>query len=276
MIPSKDSFSVYFFFEGSEGERLSGEIAKELHSIFGITVKSCIPLFPLPDEKQYEELATRLVLMRIINPFSQFQEKNRTPTPVELQYEKKRIVNNAAPAYGVPYDGFEYAVMTWEIVNRKIKASLNTTCIVITDQLLMTYDENDLRYHARYLILWQPSVISIGGLVEGPAKPRSYYLDRLQMSTLAQADVADAIAKVRHSGKYLAHGDPRIAVVAAGCALQAIFYQLLGEGFCSSPECRLYNFHFQEDLIRVHASRSINLCDTHHRMLNTLISGKMC
>jgi hypothetical protein len=35
-----------------------------------------------------------------------------------------------------------------------------------------------------------------------------------------------------------------------GYALQALFYYFLGEAFCENPDCRLYNAHYQSELIR--------------------------
>jgi hypothetical protein len=68
----------------------------------------------------------------------------------------------------------------------------------------------------------------------------------------------------------LEHDDPRLTEVMKGYALQALFYYFLGEAFCENPDCRLYNAHYQSELIRSQLL-SGKLCERHEGMLRTLL-----
>ena len=53
------------------------------------------------------------------------------------------------------------------------------------------------------------------------------------------------------------------ASAAAGCALQALFFFITGgEPFCDTDGCRLFNAHWQHDLIRTQVENPA-LCPKH-------------
>jgi hypothetical protein len=136
------------------------------------------------------------------------------------------------------YDGFELQ----QIFARQI--SDNDVHIIFTDILACTFSEDDWRYHARTVICGTPCIISTAGIVEAPAKPREFY-------TMLYAGRDVESAKSKFAGRFIDYGDKRMTKVAAGCVLQALFFFLTdGEPFCESSSCRLYNAHWQEDLIR--------------------------
>lgn len=268
-MQAKRAKKIRVFFEGEKTFPIAQKALKTFEGIFKLPAGEAMPLFNGISPQDIDKSAESLVKMRITNPFSMENGRSGSVTPVEKNYEMRRIKQSSAPAYGVPYDGFEFAgFLNLRVMGRKIFKDLLP--VVITDQLLMTFDENDLRYHARYLILSVPCIISLGGLVEGPAKPRAYYFERAELSSAFQPEVADAFVRKNYEGKFLTHGDPRMHLVVAGCLLQCAFYTALGEGFCENPTCRLHNFHFQEQLINAHASEAVNLCERHKALLKKL------
>jgi hypothetical protein len=59
-----------------------------------------------------------------------------------------------------------------------------------------------------------------------------------------------------------------MADAAAGYVLQAMFFFLTGgEPFCDNNSCRLYNAHWQEDLIRMQVQNP-TLCLKHRSIAN--------
>lgn len=61
--------------------------------------------------------------------------------------------------------------------------------------------------------------------------------------------------------------NPRLTEVAKGYALQAVFYQALGEAFCKDPYCRLFNAHRQEEMLRAQLDGAFDLCPRHEGLL---------
>ncbi|MEO9295378.1 MAG: DUF6775 family putative metallopeptidase [Nitrososphaera sp.] len=151
------------------------------------------------------------------------------------------------------YDGFELQRLLAQGLPEQTSDHLH---IIFTDMLTCTFSEDDWRYHARAVICGTPSIISTTGIVEAPAKPREFYLQPF-------SDM-----KRRLAGRFIDYGDDRMADAAAGYVLQAIFFFLTdGEPFCDSDSCRLYNAHWQEDLIRTQV-HSPALCLKHRSIAN--------
>lgn len=131
--------------------------------------------------------------------------------------------------------------------------------VFLTTRLTCTYDESDCRYHARSVICSNPAVISVSGLVEAPARPRQYYIET---AACAAAGLDARKVEERYAGTYLDHGDPRLVHAIEGCLLQAVFYYGTGDAFCDDRSCRLYNAHWQADLLHSQIT-SGRLCDRH-------------
>lgn len=134
--------------------------------------------------------------------------------------------------------------------------------VVFTGMLACTFDEESWRYHARTVVCGTPSIVSTSGIVEAPARPREFYLAQA-------AGLYDyAGRKKKFAGRFIDHGDGKmITAAAASCALQAAFFFLSGgEPFCKSKRCRLYNSHWQQDLVRTMERPA--LCSRHRQMAN--------
>jgi len=105
-----------------------------------------------------------------------------------------------------------------------------------------------------------PCIISISGLIEAPAKPREFYLRW-------QAGEDYHLLKEEFRDKILDYGNERIPKIIRAYVLQAIFYHVFEEPFCSDVKCMLYNAHWQEELFY---KLKDNLCNKHKKMLEKL------
>jgi hypothetical protein len=119
--------------------------------------------------------------------------------------------------------------------------------IILDSRLACTFSEDDHRYHARAIICGTPSIISTSGIIEAPAKPKDFYLGQIGWMP-TPADIEDL--KKQFAGKYIDYDDHRINCIITGYIIQALFFFLKdGNPFCSDAGCRLFNAHWQEDLI---------------------------
>lgn len=206
-----------------------------------------------------EDVAKALAKMRIFDPAKPVVQEE--PLYGEIKYEQ-RVLAGKAKAGGVLYDGFALQSYMRSLLPRR-EISLDKLHLVITSRLLATYDTDDRRYHARAVILGYPAIISTSGIVEAPAKPPEFYLQR---RLLGEDPLAEAQLKQKLRQKILDYGDVRMGEVLKGYALQVLFYQLFGEAFCEEKRCRLYNAHWQEELIEAQFSEP-ELCLRHEAML---------
>jgi hypothetical protein len=204
-----------------------------------------------------EEAASKIAAMRISDPTTPVAQEE--PLYGEVRYEL-RVLRSRARAGGVLYDGFVLQGYMQSLLPEE-EVSLRRLHLIITPRLLATFDSADRRYHLRVVVLGYPSIISTSGIVEAPAKPREFYLQRRLLGEDALAE-----ARLKQRLKLLDYGDPRLSEVLKGYALQALFYQLFGEVFCESRRCRLYNAHWQEELLEAQFSEP-ELCEKHEKML---------
>ena len=185
------------------------------------------------------------------------------PLHGEIEYEKRRIQGKTR-AFGVMYDGIHLQRVFREIIPAG-ERSLDFLHIFFTNRLFATWDDSNKRYHLRTSVYGSPSIISTSGLIEAPAKPREYYLLRQQSEGLGK-DLTEL--KERCNGSFIDYEDRRLTEVAKGYALQAAFYLLTGDPFCEDKGCRLYNAHWQEELIFAQLESGYEFCPRHARLLN--------
>jgi len=100
--------------------------------------------------------------------------------------------------------------------------------------------------------------------VEAPAKPREFYLAQQQLGG-RPSEEAVAVLKQQFRGRFLDHDDPRLTEVVKGYAMQAVAYLLTGEAFCDDPDCRLFNAHWQEEMLC--AQTADRYCERHASIL---------
>lgn len=191
----------------------------------------------------------------IRSPFSNQLIETARISDIKQPFEKqpKHIDDGMVPLY----DGFVLQRLLAESIPDAERDHLH---IIFTSLLTCTFSEDDWRYHGRTVVCGTPPIISTTGIVEAPAKPREFYL--------AQYGLADVGSiKKRFAGRFIDYGDSRITAAAAGYALQAIFFFVTdGEPFCENKDCRLFNAHWQEELI--HMLEKQRLCSKHQDMAN--------
>jgi putative metallopeptidase DUF6775 len=168
------------------------------------------------------------------------------------------------------YDGFMMQRLFETMINEN-EANTDHVHIVFEDRLVCTFSEEDWRYHARTILGGSPSIISTTGIIEAPAKPKEWYIKQMQVAAYdvgSDGDENDEISLSNEKEKYLDYGDCRINFVAVGYALQALFFFITeGNPFCNDTNCRLYNAHWQEQLIHSQI-QSKRLCNNHAELLH--------
>ncbi|MBI4295910.1 MAG: hypothetical protein HY667_02195 [Chloroflexi bacterium] len=222
------------------------------------------PFAPRPD--RVADYARRLASIKIVDARKKLDVLDE-PLYGEVQYEKRRITG-LTRSFGILYDGARLQRVFAELIARE-EHRVEFIHIMLTSRLFATWEENDRRYHARTSIYAFPSVISTTGIVEAPAKPREYYLLKQQYDMLGR-DLLELQEKFR--GRFIDYDDERLTEVVKGYLMQAVFYHLTGNPFCQDPDCRLFNAHWQEELIRAQIE-SGELCERHEKALSAQLSA---
>jgi hypothetical protein len=184
----------------------------------------------------------------------------------EVEFEKKLLRCPEKGVSGILYDGFELMNIMQTMIPFNENSS-DTLHIVFTNRLFGTFDENDLRYHARVIICGHPSIISTSGVVEAPAKPREFYRVKQRLA-MTNHEVPVESIKEKFKGRFLEYDDARLTEVLKGYAMQAAFYHLIHEPFCDDARCRLLNAHWQEEMLGAQLSGE-DLCPKHEAVLST-------
>lgn len=193
------------------------------------------------------------------------------PSYPEIEFERRRLANEDRGPFGILYDGFEVQRLLRGLLP-PAELRIGRVHIVLTNRTIGTWEEDDRRYHLRAIILGIPAIISTTGLVEAPAKPREFYLARQQIGLTARSELTHAILKERFKGQFLDHDDQRLTEVVKGYAMQAVMYQTTGEAFCTEPDCRLFNAHWQAELIRAQLEGPPEYCARHEELLTAMRS----
>ncbi|MGQ0797466.1 MAG: DUF6775 family putative metallopeptidase [Methanobacteriota archaeon] len=179
----------------------------------------------------------------------------------EVTFELRLLKDPGKRVPGILYDAHRYADILRDLLPVE-ERSLRTLPVVFGHRLIGTFDE-DGRYHARTVLCGVPGLVSTSGLVEAPAKPPEYYRVKARLSAALGAVPFDA-AKEPFAGRFVDYDDPRLTEVAKGYALQAAWYLATGEAFCEDPTCRLFNAHWQSELLAAQIA-SGRLCARHAR-----------
>ena len=170
------------------------------------------------------------------------------------------------------YDGFQLAALYGERIPHS-ERSRSHLHIAFTDNLFGTFDAEDLRFHARVIVLGQPALISTSGAVVAPARPREYYFIKaqlMQLGRLTDEDLEDL--EEEFSDRCLTHGDERTTEALKGYALQAVAYHLSGQAFCEDEGCRLFDAHWQEEMLAAQCGPEAGVCAACAQRLSTGIT----
>lgn len=181
----------------------------------------------------------------------------REPADLEVAKERRALAGEADPP-GPLYDG----PRLMEALHGPLPEALQTPgrpVVVLSDRLVGTFEGG--RYHVRFLVAGHPTIVSPPGFVDGPARDRSFYVAK---QALGSARDADRMVDDDH----LTRGDDRLPTCVASALLQALAYADLGDPFCEDGDCRLYNPHWQEELLATMARR--RLCERHREWIREL------
>jgi hypothetical protein len=213
------------------------------------------------------KLAEEFAKAKVRNPAKQDSEFE--PLWGEVNYERRRLSDPHNKAFGILYDGFKMANILRELIPEG-ETSLPHLHIVFTNQLFGTWEEEDRRYHARVGLYSFPSLLSTSGIVEAPAKPREYYFLKQQYAALGMQDATSIELDQKFRGRFIDYEDERLTEVMKGYVMQAVAYHLWGDPFCGDKNCRLYNAHWQEEVIQAQLESPYEFCPYHHQKLAEL------
>jgi len=189
-----------------------------------------------------------------------FIKKNFLKIDVKLIRLKEAAVNTK----GLLFD----PIKTREAFD-KVASKDNEAChIILTQKIFATPDENK-KLHIRAAIYSFPSIISTSGIVEGPAKPKDYYIYKGKFSQLGVWEIGEPKIKKKFKTRFIDYDDKRINEVLKGYISQALFFYMIRNPFCAIKKCRLFNSHWQEDLIYSQIKIG-KFCSSHERIFKTL------
>ncbi len=222
-------------------------------------------LLALPESARKEalsKLAEEFAKAKVRNPSK--QDDAFEPLWGEIDYERRRLSDPDSRAFGILYDGIKVANILRELIPKE-ERSLTHLHIVFTNQLFGTWEEGDRRCHARVSLYSAHTLLSTSGIVEAPAKPREYYFLKQQYSALGMTDATSVELERKFKGRFIDYDDVRLTEVMKGYAMQAIAYRLWGDPFCEDKNCRLYNAHWQEEVIRAQLESPYEFCPYHRQ-----------
>lgn len=212
-------------------------------------------------------LAMRLAEIKVLNPMK--EGLNLDPIYGEIDYERRKILNPLSGSSGLFYDGIRLQGILYSLIRKEEKRS-NILHIVITDRLIVTWDDYDRRYHLRVGVFGQPSIISTSGIVEAPAKPREFYILKHILGINPPYPLftkGGQEGDYRNQQRFIDYGDSRTTDVIKGYIAQAIFYHVTGDPFCDDRGCRLFNAHWQEEMIYAQIEAPYEFCERHKEYL---------
>ncbi|MHA1131512.1 MAG: DUF6775 family putative metallopeptidase, partial [Candidatus Helarchaeota archaeon] len=209
-----------------------------------------------------EDIAAHLAAIRVKDVLK--PHTRNKPFYGEIQFEERYLEGKISQIKGILYDAVQLLLFYWDLIP-DLERGPNTLHIVITDRLIGTYSEVDKRYHIRSIVCSGLSLISTSGIVEGPAKSRIYYRLKYQQATIGLNLPLDII-KTLFDGEFIDYNDPKLTEILKGFISQAIFFHLTGEPFCTNKDCRLYNAHWQSELIHAQLIQG-QFCAKHQKKI---------
>ncbi len=248
--------------EGDLGGLNLQNLGRYLSEKTGVPFRNQGNIYKRLSQERLETVAQGMAKIKVKDPGSRVVLG--VPLQAEIDYEKRRVSNPGWKVFGILYEGGSYQ----EIVSDLISGDgpiLDHCSILFTNQLFGTWDRYNMRYHARVSLYGFPSLISIVGLVEAPAKPKEFYL-RKRMGSPVE------LLKEEYHDRLLDHDDLRITEVLKGYAVQAFFFHVTGEPFCEDRDCRLFNSHWQEEVLHSQMDGRYEFCPRHEAILKELKS----
>lgn len=185
----------------------------------------------------------------------------------EVDYEQRRLEDRKNAVFGLLYDAHILSAIYGSLITAE-RSRIDHLHIIFTNQLIGTWDMADRRYHARTVLCGSPSIISLSGITIAPAKDPGFYIARRSAEAFGFAEEEKMEVAAGYAGDSLSLDDPRLTEVAKGYIAQALAHRLSGAAFCGNPDCRLYNAHWQRELIRAQLDSDREYCGMHEELFN--------
>lgn len=253
---------VFLYDEGTPDELNLEEVGQYLRQKLGkIEVEARGSPFARIPQDRIADYARRIAGIKV-QDLNQKLSPEPEPLHGEIEYEKRRI-QGKTKSFGIIYEGFHLQRLFLETIPAQ-ERRLELAHIIFTNRLFASWDESNRRYHLRTSVYSLPSIITTTGLIEAPARPREYYLLKQQYESLGK-DLTELKDKFR--GAFLDYGDKRLTEVMKGYAMQAVFFSMTGEPFCEDKGCRLYNAHWQSELLFAQLESGYEFCPRHAELL---------
>lgn len=208
------------------------------------------------DTHHDDDLPEAFAQARVVSPY----DKETGNTMLGIVRYEERALTDPDRAGGVLYDG----IAIQRALNARLPPEahdLETLHIILLDRVLATWGD-DGRWHKRVNVLGQPALISVPGLYEAPAKPEAYYKEQQRHALLSGDTPPREVLENQVDGEFLIEDDPRTTDALKGYVLQAVHLIESGHAFCPTEHCRLYNAHYQTELIAAQL-RDPEFCDHH-------------
>jgi hypothetical protein len=218
--------------------------------------------FPSLSKTAIKNLALKFSQCRvkdINNPLTRHQ-----PLPLEIENEETYLKTGRANK-SLVYDAIKLLSL---FENLLAAEKLNYPQIVLADRLFGTFSA-DRRFHLRSIICGYPNLISIPGIIEAPARPREFYQIKNRLIGLGLWEQSCEEIKAEFKDRFIDYDDKRLTEVLKGFISQVLFFYLTGEPFCAKRDCRLFNSHWQEDLIYSQVKKG-KFCPKHQAMVRLL------
>lgn len=209
------------------------------------------------DVHRSEDFPEQFAQARVLSPYD--LETGNTMLGI-IRYEE-RALDRPEREGGVLYDG-QQLQRAFNAALPAEDARLDHAHVLLLDRAVGTWGDHDGRWHKRVVVLGQPTIISVPGLYEAPAKPEAYYKAKQRHALLSGDAPPREVLENQIEGDFLVEDDPRTTDALKGYVLQALHYLETGEAFCSDDACRLYNAHYHEELIEAQL-RQPEFCERH-------------
>jgi len=239
-------------------------IVTYLEESTGVVTLTRPGFFRANSPKDRKDFAREIAWTRVRNISKPFQEIE--PAYGEVQFELRAIEEPEKKVPGILYDGLRLQRLLLSLLP-PTERTLKVQHLVFTSRLIGTFGE-DGRYHAHVNLCGYPSIISTSGIVEAPAKPKEYYVLKRRFIEAGEAVPFDLL-KEQFAGQFIDYDDPRLTDVLKGYALQCVVYAITKEPFCKSKECRLFDAHWQSEVMdaQLHGER---FCKKHEQTLKEI------
>ncbi|MCK5547559.1 MAG: hypothetical protein KAI64_00985 [Thermoplasmata archaeon] len=261
-LPSK----FFLYDEPSTGNFKLNEIADYIEERTGLKVEPREGFLQHNKPENADELAKRFASCKVRN-IEKWEEHE--PLYGEVNIEKRLITDPKFRLPGILYEGMKLQRIFQSLIPQD-ERSIGNLHLVFTNRLFTTFDDDDRRFHARVILCGYPSLISTSGIVEAPARPKGFYAAKQKLSSVG-IEAVDMI-KEEYKDEIIDYDDERLTEVLKGYAMQALFYHATGEPFCEIGKCRLFNAHWQSEVMEAQLGGDL-YCPRHEKMLEKVRHG---